>query len=202
MSKLEVGRWSDLLRRMTGQKGSSLVASELAAEISPTFELEGPTAEWAFLKGVRLAAASTRVTAGVGDSRWRLRNPANSGCIAVVGPIVFSLGAAGRYRIRMGIETTDVGGVLTTAVRDTRWNAEGVQRNALVFSSANAAGAVGGNATLLDAFVLSLTSFTYTPTFVLNPGDSVDGGSVSSAVEVLVGLAWTERGLPALEQGT
>ena len=53
MSKIETGRFSDLLRRSLGMKGQELVSAELAPELSPTWQVESAlNQEWDWAKGV------------------------------------------------------------------------------------------------------------------------------------------------------
>lgn len=200
MSKIEVGRWSEQLRRMLGQKGESIVAGELSPEVSPTIQLESSTAEWAFLKHVRLSALATRVAPGVGFlSILRLRNPADSGAIAVIEKLILTIGTTDLLILTLGTTPTDLTAVATT-VRDSRWDAGGaVGQNALVASSSNAIAAFTGTATILEIEFVANTPFTYDIPFLLLPGRMFEVGATGNNTRLNAVVAWRERSLPALE---
>ena len=86
MGSIEVGRFSDLLRRMFSMVGQLEVAAELSPEVSPTVELESAqNQEWDFLKGVKQCATSEEIAANAGaGGQFRLRNPPDSGTLATV----------------------------------------------------------------------------------------------------------------------
>lgn len=182
-------------------KGITEVSGELSPEVSPTIQLEGPTAEWSFLKGVRLAASGFRRTGAVGTlSSLRLRNPPGSGIIAVVTLLTVSADQDTDFELRIGTETAALPLVVATAVRDSRWNMQGVlAQNALDLSVTNAAGSIGGETPIARVGVLGGTTFIYSVPIVLVPGDSIDGGLNTSDRTLVFSLAWSERQLPALE---
>jgi len=200
VSKIEIGRYSEQLRRMLGMKGVQEVSGELSPEITATLELEGPTDEWAFLKQLRLAGVGTRVTAGaVNVSTVRLRNPAASGCIAVIEEILFGTQVTQILRIQLGQAAVEIGGVLLTGVRDSRWEASGAAgQNSLILSSTNSGGAVVGRVMQMT-HVLANAPLVVPIKFVLLPGDNLDLTGLSNNIEITVSLGWTERALPSLE---
>lgn len=200
MSKIETGRWSDQLRRMLGMAGSPVVAAELSPEISPTIQLEGPSAEWAFLKGVRLAASGLAITAAAGTgSTVRLRNPLNSACIAVITAIGLSADSIQDFQIRLGQTDVNFGGVLLSTVRDSRWGQVGATgRNALIVSATNTLPPAVGEDISRWRGAAGITVY-YPSEIVLAPGDNLDMGGRTANIPMQVNLAWAERGLPELE---
>jgi len=202
MSKIETGRWSEQLRRMLGMSGATIVAAELSPEVSPTIELvSADELEWSFLRSVRKSIASFQVTAAVGTlSIFRARNPAGSGCIVVLEhATVFANVANAALLLSVGASAVDIGGVVATGVRDSRWGPTGpTGQNVLLFSSTNA-GAFTGTTTVWRARGLANTPFTYDLGIVLMPGDTLEGGSATTDVQQNWTVGWRERSLPDLE---
>ncbi len=185
---------------MLGMAGANIVASELSPEISPTIEVEGATPEWAFLKGLRLAGAGTLVTAGAANvSSARLRNPGNSTTIAVITQVQVRPVAVQGLQLQLGEIAVDIGAVLLTRVRDSRWNPSGgAGRNVLVLSSTNSGGGLIGGV-LAQSVAAANELFTYDQGILLLPGDALDITGVINNSAIHLTLAWTERGLPDLE---
>jgi len=181
-------------------KGASDVATELSPEISPTIQLEGPTAEWDFLKSTRLCATGVSVNGNVGFvSLFRAINPAGSAVIATVTAMIVSVGGATQVRMLLGRETVG----LTAGennVRDSRWRPLSVLLQTAVTVGFSNTAASGGDDTLLHALLASNAPFTYSVPFLLLPGDSVDVFTVNQNVQMQVSLAWRERQLPRLEE--
>ncbi len=200
MSKIEIARWSEQLRRMLGQKGQEFVAGELSPEVSATIQLEGPTIEWWFLKGVRAAGAGFQVTGGVGtENRVRMRNPLGSGAVAVLEIVEVYPVAASQIIGIVGSEVTDTG-IVSSGTRDGRWGQAGaVGQNVIILSSTNTAGVVG-NEVLFRADVLASSPFKYTAGVVILPGQNFDVGLLQFNVNFTCTLAWSERRLPQLEE--
>lgn len=202
MSKIEIGRYSELLRRMLGMKGTTEVAGELSPEISPIFVIEDPGAEWDFLKSVRggrLAEIQVGV-AGFG-SVVRLRNPVGSGVIAVVDLISITPEGATNVGVTRGTETTELFSLGVSVVPDLRWESEASIATTLRVSRASdVAGPVGD--VLARTRPLAGSEFVYSLPIVMIPGTSVDWGvgfgSTNETIHTFAG--WRERQLPALEE--
>jgi len=202
VAKIEIGRFSELLRRMLAMKGAEVVAGDLSPEISPTIELEGPTAEWSFLKAVRLQATNVVIAGAAATlSMCRLRNPLASGVIAVVDRISYSINGGGQnFRIVIGRDQVDLAIGGPTEVRDSRWQNDAIlSRSALSFSSTNLGVLFGGNTVISEHRISSTTIYTYDTPIVLNPGDSLEAGSTSVNSGLQVSWAWQERMVPPLE---
>lgn len=200
MSKIEVGRYANQLRRMFGMAGSSIVSAELSPEISPTVQLEGPVAEWEFLKGVRLAGSGQNITAGaVNPSSIRLLNPVGSGCIATVTRLLYSTSGIQQMSVFLGGAAVNIGAVVATGVRDSRWNAGGATgQNALILSITNSGGVLVGQRMYLARTNPDLTVILPT-SYVLLPGDNLDVSGFSNNTAIQASFEWSERGLPELE---
>jgi len=200
VSKIEIGRWSEQLRRMLGQKGVSDVAGELSPEISPTIQLEGPTADWAFLKHVRLAGSAFNVAAGAGfRSVGRIVNPVGSSTLALFTLVGVSVTVATQVILSLGNEV-NIGGVLATTVRDSRWTPlANTSRTSLVVSVSNSS-ASGGLGVVYRQELANLNAFQYREPFLLLPGDSLDVFTLNINTAIQVSLAWEERQLPVLEE--
>ena len=201
MSKIEIGRYSELLRRQLGMKGVTEVAGELSPEISPTFVLEGPGAEWDFLKAVRGCRCADEQLGAVGfASVFRLRNPVGSGVIAVVDAVAVTPEGTVQIGVARGQIFGELANLLVTVVPDLRWGAVGATTTTLIFSSAAAGGGPGGDV-IARARPLGLTEWLYREPIVLMPGTNLDWGmGFGSTNENVHGwAAWRERQLPALE---
>lgn len=120
--KIELGRYSDILRRLLAGK-DQVVAAELAPEISPVFVLESDRPEWAFLGGERLGCvAITQAATALARSTCRIRNPANSNALLVIEELYVGIDTtADQVAIRMGEGTADLATVGIVSVRDRRW---------------------------------------------------------------------------------
>jgi len=201
MAKIEIGRYSEQLRRMLGMKGTIEVAGELSPEISPTIQLEGESAEWDFLKGVRGCICATSTAGAVGfTTRFRLRNPVGSAVIATVRLISMTTAASAVLEIARNQIITNFPFLTETVVLDPRWEASGVTgRTTLVFSVDNtsAVGAVGNLIAVTQ--VEPSVAFQFKEEVILTPGTNLDWASDSPNVLVRTFALWKERQLPALE---
>lgn len=200
MSKIEIGRYSDQLRRMFGMAGVMEVAAELSPEITATIELEGPSAEWNYLKGVRDAGCGADIAAAVGFlGNNRLRNPVGSGVIATIkGVALTSVTSRASYVIARGVETGDLAlGTVNTTVLDERWAALG--QTSLIWSVTNLDAAGQAGRAFVRGRLLADTQVLYPFPIVLPPGTSLDFGSADSNIRIIAWAAWSERALPLLE---
>jgi len=203
MAKIEVGRWSNQLRRMFGMAGVTDVSADLSPEISPVVVIEGPTADLLFLKEVRQIFAADFLAAAIGfTSKWRLRNPARSGVIAVIRHIEMVSPAAVTYGIAVNQQTVDFATVVNTAIPDARWEALNVaaRRATLVSSAANNQATGPAGDFLLTARILPNTLLVFSRPFPLLPGTTLDFGTETGNVDLRMSIEWRERAFPVLEQ--
>lgn len=197
MSKIETGRFSDLLRRTLGMKGVSDVASELSPEIAPALILESERPEWAFLKNEKLMGATyvQGNAAGLG-SACRLRNPAGSGVMAVFSAIAVGTDAVGTNLIERNTDQGNLATVLPTVSRDTRFAA--LNTSALIQSSDNV-GASGES--FASFFTETRVAHFYLEAIVLLPGFQLQISGLSLNVSIRGYWVWLEKRLDILEAG-
>lgn len=203
MGSIQVGRWSDLLRRAFSMVGQLDVAAELSPEVSPTWELESAAdVQWDFLKRVKQCSSAEAVVANVGaGAQFRLRNPPDSLTLATVNFISMVCNALNPYAITIGRGTADLAnGALTTA-RDTRWRDSPTGNQAIMIASfQNAVGAVPvGAGTIYRGRAGGNNELTYETPFVLDPGTFVTFGGLTANLLVDFAIDWKERGTEPLE---
>ena len=201
MSKIETGRYSDLLRRFLALKGVQEVAGELSPEISAVFILEDDRPDWSFLKAERLVGvghfAASGATAG---PTFRLRNPAGSGVLATIKIIEGSVGPGDTLEIRLNAQNLDLGGgIRNTSVRDTRDGfLIGIVKSSCIFSFNTTVAPVG--TTIYSMAAPTDEPRSYKEPLILSPGHSVDFGSLAvQAVTLNCWMSWIERALAPLE---
>lgn len=204
MSKIEIGRWAELLKRITGIAGARTVSGDLSPEVSPTMLLEDlSAADFLFLKSVRLCGGGSSITGGVGfTAKWRLRNPTDSGVVALVScmevsPVNTILSVRGSLNEQIVNFPTTV----IARVADSRWGVTGaVNQTALVLSSSivQATGPAGENFWVTRT--PSNTPVRHDFNFPLLPGSCVDWGTDGLNLSVRSWVRWSERGLPDLER--
>jgi len=204
VSKIEVGRWGELLKRISGIAGAFSVAGEISPEVSPTMQLEDlADADYLFLKSVRLCAAGRPIVAAAGfTSKFRLRNPATSGVVAVVrGLEIGALNAAINVIGALNQQTVDFSTSILTTAMDTRWGTTGgLNQTALIFSSANDEATVPAGDQIFDMRLDADTPWPYPWQIPLLPGSALDFGTTSANLNIRGWVRWTERGLPELER--
>jgi len=204
MGSIEVGRFSDLLRRMFSMVGQLEVAAELSPEISPTVELEtAANQEWDFLKGVKQCSTSELIDANAGaGGQFRLRNPLGSGVLATTHELTMTGGVAGqRWAIHVGPQTGDLVNTSLTTARDGRWRQPGaLQASVLIASFQNAVGTVPtGVGTVARWSTVANVSESYFEQIMLAPGDGVTFGSLTANQAVRITASWHERAVQPLE---
>jgi len=182
--------------------GTQIVAAELSPELSPTWQVEGPTAEWDFLKAVRLVSASTSLSPVAGQTaRYALINPANSGMIATVSSVRYSSGNPSRFLLRfIGVALAPFATLAEAGARDSRWGAPGTTISPITFSAENNAAVIAGGFEVHDTRVLADSPFSFNEPVVLAPGSSLFWGSTFLNFSTSSSVHWSERRLPALEQ--
>ena len=202
MSKIEVGRWSQQLRRMLGQAGQDVVAAELAPEISPTFELEGMSVQWNFLKGVRdVYVGQTIAAVALNVGKWRFRNPADSGMAAVFSLIrLVPASGAAALAIRVNSQTTDFATSQPTTVPDTRWGPLTTGRSAIVATFTNAVTAIPAGQTVAQSREPTSIAWQYDQEIFIPPGVTMDVGTDTANIQMTASFKWSERPFPVLER--
>jgi len=206
LSKIEIGRWSEQLRRMMGMAGTEIVSGEMSPEISPTIELEGQSPEWDFLKGKRNCFGGADLGAGgvTFIGKYRLRNPADSGVVAVVKRIELASTAGGvgttGLRINVNSQTVNLDTAVVPLVPDTRWGALAIQATALILTTSIVQTTGPAGSLLATSITIAGTRWVVTEPFVLVPGTNVDFGASSDNLPLAGWVAWTERAFPVLEQ--
>jgi len=201
VSKIEIGRYSELLRRQFGMKGQEVVASELSPEVSPVVILENAGAEWDFLKGVRGCRCSQdEPGVALNTTVFRLRNAQDSGVIAIIDELVMSIGPGATVSINRGQIFGDLATGLVTVVPDLRWGAVGATTTALTFS-VTTAGLLGPAGDEIAVENRTNRNMRYRQPIVLIPGTSLDWGTVpgETAIPIRTYVSWRERQIPQLE---
>jgi len=201
VSKIEVGRFSDLFRRFLQQKGQQEIAGELSPEISVVFVAESDRPDWLFLKNERLCAVTMEQSSGVAAGpTLRLRNPLGSGVIATISAVHYTA-LTNEVEIRDTISNNDLGGgIIAIAVRDTRnLQSLGINKSALT-ASFNTTVAPVGDRIFVGVAHIDAEGGEFREPIVLTPGRAVDVGVTDVAAATLrAGFYWTERQLPAIE---
>jgi len=197
VSKIEVGRYSELLRRLLSMKGVTEVSGELSPEISPVFILESERPEWEFLKGEK-PMSSVFALAGVAAQNYayRLVNPVGSGVMAVLG--TWTITAESEFDLLIERNTTQgsLATVLNTVSRDTRYPI--VNASACVASQATNVAASGQ--AWWSAHVIPNVPVEVRAPFVLLPGHQVQFSTIGTVnVSVRGNLEWLERRADVLE---
>lgn len=199
MSKIETGRFSDLLRRYLGMSGTSDIAQELAPEISPVFVLEDSRPEWEFLKGQKLMAVYVpQPGGGAVSTAVRIRNPPSSGVVGIITNIVVAPSALSEIRYKLGNDAGNLGTTYQSVSRDTRYPRVAFPGNSALITS----GGTGNNG---DQFYGTAVP-TNEPhiygggTIVLTPGFQLQIETVVNNLTLLVAFAWLEKKLDPLEQ--
>lgn len=203
MAKIELGRYSDLLRRSLGMKGQEMVASELSPELSPVWVLEDAAIEWLFLKQVRAcsaAASTTSIAAQFG--RYALVNPAASRMVATVSMIRMTANAGVGVELRLiDAELANFATIGQAGPRDTRWEfGAGQTVSPIIFSSENNVATIAGGFLVHTQITIANQNFALLPEkVVLAPGATLFWGISSANITTRSSVHWTERALPELE---
>jgi len=200
VSKIEIGRFAERLRRSLGMAGQVEVAGELAPEISPVIVIQDNSAEWQFLQRVRLCQSAVLQAAAVAANPvFRYINPAGSGVIAQFNSVQLTSDSINTFIGGYGITQTSFGTAAATGLRDHRWVAGGTVATAIVGSRGTGVG-VGLTQGLFIFHSLASELRDYSEPFILLPGESFEFGSLTDDHEMTASLTWTERRLPALEE--
>lgn len=123
MSRIQVGRYAENLRRLLALRGQPEGAGfETAPELQANLVLESERPEWSYLRGERLYQAFQQITPAAAEfAQYRIVNPAGSGILSVVTSVmVVAIGAVSSWDLRTGVSsTTPLDGA--EVPRDTRW---------------------------------------------------------------------------------
>jgi len=199
VSKVEIGTFSQRLRRSLGMKGQEKVAGELSPEISPVIVLEDNAAEMQFLQGIRLCSSGMLQGAIVDEnSIFRILNAAGSGVLAVFTYFQLTANRTSTITVGYGMDQAALGTAGATAVRDGRWSRP-ANPTTLTASRANNV-AIGLNSTLLVSRLITGFIVKTKRQWVLLPGESLEWGTTTTDVQLETTLDWYEKPLPALEE--
>jgi len=199
MAKIEIGRYSSLLRRLLSMKGTSEVSGELSPEISPVLILESERPEWEFLKNEHLMALAFGIgNVAAQNAVIRLRNPATSGAIATLTLLLWTTSPASSFIWERDDDNGDLATVLPTVSRDTRLPV--LNASSLVGSQANGVVLPGeswatGSNQLNENVPVSVE-------FVLTPGHEIDLATLGNDISARGFIWWRERRLDVLERFT
>lgn len=158
--RIELGRYSDILRRLLNLGGKQIVADELAPELSAVLVLEDDRPEWLF-PSQYFTATGLPVTIGAGLSAVRFRNPPGSGVLMVCEAVLVRVGVAETVSFRVHSGAANLGTVSDDKVLDLRFGA--AQLSPLVVSSSNAAAAIGSGVYSLELAAATPTVFPPAP---------------------------------------
>ena len=204
MSKIETGRYSELLRKQLGQKGQELVAGELSPEISPVFGLEAAlwSLEWYYLKGVRALSGSDIIGANVlAGGHMRLTNPIGSEVLATVTRVSMTAKSIVEWAVNLEETGAILKSVGLSTARDGRWpRTAALFQSALTISFTASSGAVPtGQGILHRGSAIADTLQSYSEQVVVPPGFALTWGSLTANVGVDLNVDWFERPVAALE---
>lgn len=103
-----------LTKRLVGPGGA--MAPSAAPELFPVIVLESDRPEWPYLYGGRRIAGTFDVAGGGAGlfSTVRLRNPANSSCLAVIERVEFLVNAATSVTLIRSVDAGELGGAVVT----------------------------------------------------------------------------------------
>lgn len=183
-------RYNKGVRSLFGLEEQEGITS-ISPELQIVSVIEGPGLEYRFNinelcfgRGLSLAAQ------GAGNiSSWVIRNPVNSGVLAVIEEVAVSTGTTGEIQIGvLGDPVASLATVVQSVVRDTRAL---VSRLSTCIVSAGA-GAFGGSAQW-RALVLANTMAFARIGWVLRPGDGLQVSAVTDNVTLVGHFAWRER---------
>lgn len=187
-----------LTKRLVGPGGA--LAPSVAPELFPVITLESDRPEWHYLFGGRLCAAWFDNTAVAGETaNIRLRNPVNSGCLAVIELLDFLVSPASSVRIVRSIDNNDfVTAAVPTSQRDFRYVEDGL-------SPASTAQVVCSFGSILAGGYLNPRVVYNLPSlgagartelrvpFILPPGSVFNLQTVAVAARLAGSITWRER---------
>lgn len=197
MSKIEVGRYSELLRKLLSMKGVVDVSGELSPEISPVFILEAERPEWEFLKNEKVMSSTFAVNAVAAQNAvYRLRNPLGSGVVAVINTFMIQVESDSTVLAERSVEQGNLATILPTVSRDTRLPV--LNASALISSQAN--NVVFTGESFWTALLLANAFVPQVLDFVLTAGHQFDLIEVDNNISIRGWVQWRERRLDVLEE--
>lgn len=204
MPRIQSGRWSELLRRALNLVGTEEVAGELSPEVSPTWELEGSTAEWEFLKGVRLVGGAGELSAVAGQlATFQIVNPADSGVLGILEIVSATQAAGSAFHVRLAQSAeAALATVVQTGPRDTRWRQITTSISALQFTGQTQVAQISVGTLLLDETLNSRVPGQYLHSVVMAPGSTIQWQHQTANTDTRAYAVWKERPLLAVEDVT
>ena len=192
MTKIQQGRYDQLLRRVADLKGPGSKVNDVLEELFPIFDVENRNAELALIGGWRLAMGSTVLPGVAANLRFgELRNPADSGYLIVPTRIWISPGSTQNVEWELIGEPALTEFTVTARVLDTRL---GVTSSPVgqIRSSTQVAGAAGfGN-----FFLVTGTPFPFQDDggiCVLAPGSGIVFANTTVNTSLTLQFLWRER---------
>lgn len=192
-NQIGTGAYDSLIGRLLniGQQQGGILSS-VSPELAAAIVLENDRPEWCFLKNEKCCSGFCDVAAAAAQRGLvRLRNPAASGCLAVV-----EVAAATWFdalihwaSLAVGTATVDFATAASgVVVRDSRQGGKPV----CVLTSDNTGAAVSGTTCELESTSVGQILFI-SPPIVLAPGGSMDFAGAGNNIEVSVNVRWRER---------
>jgi hypothetical protein len=201
MSKIERGQFSSLLRRYLGMTGVSDVIDELGPEIAATLTLEAERPEWEYLKGAKLMSLAAAVPAVGGvQSAVRLRNPANSGVVAIFNLFVLGCQSPTALNVSLGPEGgVDLATIIGTTPRDTRQPGFAVAPGSALIASIANVNPGGFHFIQLAMNDAQQRPYTVMSPCVLTPGFQLNAYSQQVNISLTFTFHWLEKRFDPLE---
>lgn len=203
-NEILVGRFNRAMQKAFGIKGPP-ATPQLAGEIQPSIPLFWG-AESRYLEGWNRFGVLVSLAAGGAGNRAaaRIRNPLNSGVIAVIEKITIAFALADSPQLNIGA-ATDLGGVIVT---NTGFDARGSQQPSVIVSGSGNAGAILGTTAwqgqgaanyTLDIIQDSIQELPLLPTTAtVNSAYTIYSNVLNQGI--LVSLWWRERVLEDSEK--
>jgi len=198
MAHIEVGRFSQLMRKYLEMKGQWEVAGELSPEISAVFVLETDRPDWIFLKGEKLVSCtSSRTSGATAGPTLRIRVPPTANIIITVEEVWLSVNTGlTEVSLSMNQGADLLGGIEVNTRRDSRLPLG--ETSAVSSSFITTAGPAGDSIFVTVPALLDVVPIRVP--IVLTPGNALDiGCSGPVAKDFRVTAVWCERPLSALE---
>lgn len=202
VNEILAGRINRFAQKLFSMKGPASLR-QLAGEVVTIVPLFNG-AENRYLEGWERFGQLTSIGAAAGNtSEVRMRNPANSGVIAVVERITY-FATALLDQPTLGILTTNLDYAALVTVVASRLDARGRPRTSMIFSAQNAAGGAGAFNTVLQIQVPVNTTGDFIITDIqeipLLPGDAFTVASNVVNIPIFVSWMWRERPLEDSEK--
>lgn len=200
--KIEVGRYSDFLRRLLAQAGQEEVAAYLAPELQAALVLEADRPEWSFLKNEKLASGQgTSAAAAALRSTVSIENPTGSNVIAVIEEIrVWFNGDF--VNIRTAYSTTGQVALTTKRARDFRYGQGNQPGLNLVSNNTLTDAGYGGTTFGYCEAGVALTNYrmhVWRDPIVLGPGTRLGAIGGTDNLAMVATYVWRERAMTRYE---